>query len=248
MKKSLKDELGLAVPQPKGLLERRSFIKYAGASVGAMALVLAGCKDDVLDEQADANAVAAAKTNEEVDLGSGDTGILNYAYALEQLEAAFYTAVVAHASFAGNFSDTEQIALTDIKNHEIVHREFFKTALGDKAIKDLEVDFSAINFSSRESVLNTARTFEDLGVAAYNGAGNLLTDTNLLLVAGKIVSVEARHASVLRDWLNRKSADFAGDNVVDSNGLDLALMPEDVLKAAQPFIKTKLSGKNLVAP
>ncbi len=28
------------------------------------------------------------------DLGSGDTGVLNYAYALEQLEAAFYTQAV----------------------------------------------------------------------------------------------------------------------------------------------------------
>ena len=28
------------------------------------------------------------------DLGSGDIGILNYAYALEQLEAAFYTMVI----------------------------------------------------------------------------------------------------------------------------------------------------------
>jgi hypothetical protein len=28
-----------------------------------------------------------------VDLGAGDTGVLNYAYALEQLEAAFYTEV-----------------------------------------------------------------------------------------------------------------------------------------------------------
>ncbi len=29
-----------------------------------------------------------------VDLGSGDTGILNYAFTLEQLEAAFYTQVI----------------------------------------------------------------------------------------------------------------------------------------------------------
>ena len=31
----------------------------------------------------------------DVNLGTGDTGVLNYAYALEQLEAAFYTQVVA---------------------------------------------------------------------------------------------------------------------------------------------------------
>jgi hypothetical protein len=30
-----------------------------------------------------------------VDLGIGDIALLNYAYALEQLEAAFYTAIMA---------------------------------------------------------------------------------------------------------------------------------------------------------
>ena len=35
-----------------------------------------------------------------VSLGSGDTGILNYAYALEQLEAAFYAEVMKGGYFA----------------------------------------------------------------------------------------------------------------------------------------------------
>lgn len=218
-----------------GPLKRRSFIKFAGASAGVAALVLTGCDDD---EDMKMN-------NEGVDLGSGDTGILNYAYALEQLEAAFYTMVVSHSAFTTTFSAKEQGILTDIRDHEIAHREFFKTALGSDAIQDLDVDFSAVNFGNRDSVLTTARTFEDLGVSAYNGAGNLLTDGNLLLVAGKIVSVEARHAAAIRNLLNPKSADFAGDNVVDVNGLDGALMPSEVLTAADPFIKTKVNGNNL---
>ena len=52
-----------------------------------------------------------------------------------------------------------------------------------------------MDFNSRDSVLKTARTFEDLGVAAYNGAGQLLERGEYLLLAGKIVSVEARHAT-----------------------------------------------------
>lgn len=218
-----------------GSLKRRSFIKYAGASAGVAALVVTGCNND--DD--------VVPNNDAVDLGSGDTGILNYAYALEQLEAAFYTTVVSHAMFSTTFSAKEQAILTDIRDHEIAHREFFKTALGNNAIQDLEVDFSAVNFGNRDSVLNTAKTFEDLGVSAYNGAGNLLTDVNLLLVAGKIVSVEARHAAAIRDLLNPKSADFAGDNAVDAMGLDGALMPAEVLTAADPFIKTKVNFSNL---
>ena len=216
-------------------LKRRAFIKYASASAGVAALIITGCDDD--DNK--------MNNNEGVDLGSGDTGILNYAYALEQLEAGFYIMVVSHSAFTSIFSAEEQTILMDIRDHEIAHREFFKTALAANAIADLEVDFSSINFGNRESVLNTAKTFEDLGVAAYNGAGNLLTDGNLLLVAGKIVSVEARHAAAIRDLLNPKSADFAGDDVIDMNGLDLALMPSEVLTAADPFIKTKVIGTNL---
>lgn len=216
------------------VLKRRAFIKYAGASAGVAALVITGCDED--DTPANDNGV---------DLGSGDTGILNYAYALEQLEAAFYTAVTGNAAFSTIFSAEEQVILTDIRDHEIAHREFLKAALMGNAIGDLEVDFSSVNFGDRASVLNTAKTFEDLGVAAYNGAGNLLEDVNLLLVAGKIVSVEARHAAAIRDLLNPKSADFAGNDVVDAMGLDGAKMPVEVLTAADPFIKTKVNGNNL---
>jgi Ferritin-like domain len=219
----------------RSVLKRRAFIKYAGASAGIAALIVTGCDDDNDN-----------KTNDKgVDLGSGDTGILNYAYALEQLEAAFYVTVVSNAAFSTIFSAEEQAILTDIRDHEIAHREFFKAALQGNAIGDLEVDFTSVNFANRESVLNTAKTFEDLGVAAYNGAGNLLVDGNLLLVAGKIVSVEARHAAAIRDLLNPKSADFAGNDVVDAMGLDGAMMPSDVLTAADPFIKTKVTANNL---
>jgi hypothetical protein len=217
------------------VLKRRAFIKYAGASAGIAALIITGCDDDKDNKINDSG----------VDLGSGDPGILNYAYALEQLEAAFYTTAVSSAAFTTIFSAEEQAILTDIRDHEIAHREFFKAALGSNAIGDLEVDFSSVNFANRESVLNTAKTFEDLGVAAYNGAGNLLTDGNLLLVAGKIVSVEARHAAVIRDLLNPKSADFAGNDAVDTMGLDGAKMPSEVLTAADPFIKTKITASNL---
>ena len=120
---------------------------------------------------------------------------MNYAYALEQLEAAFYTQV--SMTPYSNIDPMEAALLADIRDHEIVHREFFKSALGSKAIQALEVNFAAIDFSSRDSVLGTAKAFEDLGVSAYNGAGKLITDPGYLTLAGKIVSVEARHAAYI---------------------------------------------------
>lgn len=212
-------------------LKRRSFLQYAGAGAAGVALIAAGCKKDN----------NSGMSNGGVDLGSGDIGILNYAYALEQLEAAFYDAVVK-TPYA-NISATELALLTDIRDHELAHREFFKKALGTSAIQALEVNFSSINFSVRQNVLATAKAFEDLGVSAYNGAGKLIKSADYLVIAGKIVSVEARHAALIRDLIDNGS--FAGSDVIDANGLDVARAPKDVLGMAQAFIKTTINGNNL---
>lgn len=180
---------------------------------------------------------------ETVDLGSGDAGILNYAYALEQLEAAFYTQVMANP-YSGITTAESQI-LSDIKNHEIAHRDFFKAALGSNAIKSLSVNFSAIDFTNRASVLGAAKAFEDLGVSAYNGAGKLLVSSDYLTLAGKIVSVEARHAAAIRQLLDSSPKSFAGDDIIDANGLDKARTPSEVLNIAKDYLTTKVSGNNL---
>ena len=234
--KEQQSESGL--PMLPGQLEpvrvgRRLFLRYAGALTAGGA-ILSAC-----DDTENPTTVLAP-----VDLGSGDIGILNYAYALEQLEAAFYTQVIA-SPYTG-ITDAEKTLLTDIRDHEIIHREFFKAALGTNAISALVPNFKTINFTDRSSVLNTAKTFEDLGVSAYNGAGPLITDVNYLAIAGKIVSVEARHAAAIRDLLNPKSADFAGDDVVTpSNGLDQTRSPATVLPLAQPFVRTQITANSL---
>lgn len=222
------------LPATKGFLnaslQRRSFLQFAGAGVAGIALTAVGCKKD-----------GTQKMDDGVDLGSGDIGILNYAYALEQLEAAFYEAVVK-TPYTG-ITPTELTFLTDIRDHEKAHRDFFKAAIGAQAIPALEVDFSTINFSDKTSVLSTAKAFEDLGVSAYNGAGNLIKNPDYLVLAGKIVSVEARHAALIRDLI--ENGTFANMEVVDVNGLDKARKPLDVLAIAQTYIKTKINGSNL---
>ncbi|CAA9466664.1 MAG: FIG00908668: hypothetical protein [uncultured Segetibacter sp.] len=210
-------------------LSRRKFLNYAGAASGAV-LFAAGCKKDDNNMQ-----------NDGVDLGSGDVGILNYAYALEQLEAAFYIQVIA-TPYA-NITDDEKALLTDIRDHEIAHREFFKAALAGAAIPALEVDFSSIDFTKRDSVLGTAKAFEDLGVSAYNGAGPLITSKDYLTLAGKIVSVEARHAAFIRDLIAPGS--FVGPDVIDAKGMEISKSPSMVLEVAGKYIKTKINASNL---
>lgn len=229
-----REQLPVGSPVEKKV-NRRDFMRFAGifgvsvAALGSMT-ALNGCKKD-----------DTTGSSSGVNLGSGDTGVLNYAYALEQLEAAFYTKVVS-SPYSG-MSSAETAYLTDIRDHEIAHREFFKKALGANAIAALDVDFSSINFGSRDSVLATSKAFEDLGVSAYNGAGKLLSDPNNLLVAGKIVSVEARHAALIRDLIAYNS--FADNTAVDSNGLDMARTPSQVLSIAGSYIKTKIDASHL---
>ncbi|CAL1521208.1 ferritin-like domain-containing protein [Chitinophaga sp. MM2321] len=219
-------------------IQRRNFLKYMGlgsAFITATTLVASCKKND------DNNNMPG----EGVSLGSGDIAVLNYAYALEQLEAAFYTQVVS-SQYAG-ISPMEVQYFTDIRNHEIGHREFLKAALSTNAIVGLEVDFSSIDFSKRDSVLGTAKAFEDLGVSAYNGAGQYFSNTaagqTYLGLAGKIVSVEARHAAYIRDLISNGT--FAGDDVVNADGLDKSRTPADVFAIAGTYVKTKIDTNTL---
>ena len=213
---------------------RRKFFGILGTGT-ALVLTAAACKKQT------PNPGGSHNGNGGVNLGSGDIGILNYAYSLEQLEAAFYTQLIA-TPYSG-ISSVEMSYLKDVRDHEIAHREFFKAALGSMAIQKLEVNFSSINFKDRTSVLGTAKAFEDLGVSAYNGAGKLITNPDYLTLAGKIVSVEARHAALIRDLIMPGS--FADMTAVDSNGLDGARTPDQVLSIAGAYIKTKLDASNL---
>src|SRR6478672_10615295 len=199
---------------------RRNFLKALG--VGGTILVLPGvfaaCSDD--------DNITGPTGPVSLNLAT-DTGILNYAFALEQLEAAFYTAVVASTAF-GTMTAEQKEVMTDLRNHEVAHRELLAAVLGSAKIGNLALNQTTVSsaISSTASILKNAEAFEDLGVSAYNGAGKYLQDAGNLLLAGKIVSVEARHAAAIRDL--REAAGitagaatgtrFAGDDVVISTG------------------------------
>ena len=210
-------------------MARRSFLRYAGAGVAAAGLMTAAsCHKDRM------------VYNNGIDIGIGDVGILNFAYALEQLEAAFYIQVAA-SPYSG-ITAFETARLTDIRDHEVCHMQFFKAALGTNGIATLTPDFSSINFSSRASVLAAAQAFEDTGVAAYNGAAYQIQSATYLTLAGKIVSVEARHASFIRDLINPGS--FGDTTILDGNGMDQAKTIAQVLPIANTYLKTKVNASN----
>ncbi|TDG36923.1 ferritin-like domain-containing protein [Pedobacter changchengzhani] len=221
-------------------LGRRSFLQFAGASAAGVALLAAGCSKDRGDLSMPTMGGATLDFKD-------DFGVLNYAYALEQLEAAFYIKVASALPSA--FTTQQKAYFQDIQFHELAHREFFKNALGTAAIGSLEVDFSSIDFTSASSVLAASMAFEDLGVAAYNGAGVRIKTDAYLTLAGKIVSVEARHAAYIRDQISNGSfADLGTLSALGSdnaNALDGALTPDKVLAIAGKYIKTKINVINL---
>ncbi|HET7457742.1 MAG TPA: ferritin-like domain-containing protein [Gemmatimonadaceae bacterium] len=207
---------------------RRGFLKLlgVGGTVVLLPSMFAACNSDK------STGIGSLGGGATLDL-STDTGILNYAYALEQLEAAFYVAAVGASSF-GSLSAAEQELVADVRNHEVIHREFFKAVLGSSAIGALKTNSTTVTaaLSSRANMLATARKLEDTGVAAYNGAGKYLKTADYLVVAGKIVSVEARHAAAFRDVLDSGTGrNFAGNDAVNAQGLDLKAEPSDVLAA-----------------
>ena len=240
---------------------RRKFLKVGGLAMAGSSLLLYSCSedDDTMppDPDPDPDPNPEPPVEEAFDLGSGDVGILNYAYALEQLEAQFYMNVLDSAFFT-SASPEIKLIFEDLYAHEVIHRELFKEAIGaavddaSQVLPDLEFDFNSVDFTSAASVLGTAQLLEDTGVQAYNGAGHLLTNPTYLLLAGKIVSVEARHAAAIRDLNSEDPQAFASDDILISLGdtgmaYDKATPPADIIAAVGDtnFITTEFTANNL---
>lgn len=217
---------------------RRDFLRAAG--LGGAALALAACGTGAESRPEPTGPLAAVTNANGVTLDfANEVDVLNYAYALEQLEAAFYARVTSDPNFGAAFAPNERRVLSDLTAHEAIHREFLKAAIPAGArIPSLAVDFGGIDFGSRASVLAAARDFEDLGVTAYNGAARYIKTSAYLTLAGKIVSVEARHASAIRDLLQPRTGAFAPAD------FDGARTPEEVLAAAGAYIVGTITVKN----
>jgi hypothetical protein len=135
---------------------------------------------------------------------------LNFALTLEYLEAEFYANAVASSGLVPAGAATG--AIQTIANHEAAHVAFLKTAItasGGVPVAKPTFDFTAGNgsnngpfagvFSNYGLFLAVAQVFEDTGVRAYKGqAANLMGNNDVLTAALNIHSVEARHASHIR--------------------------------------------------
>jgi rubrerythrin len=216
---------------------RREFLRLVGLG-GAIALLpgfAIACGSDAVTGPS--NDVPASGNPLLIDFAQGDVAILQFALVLEQLEAEFYSRVVSAFS-TSNIAASEQAVLTEIRNHELAHREFLTATLGGDAGFTSTATFRGLNFSDRTTVLAAAKLLEDLGVAAYNGLAQYLTGTDNLLALAKIVSVEARHASTIRDLIEPRTTAFA------PKAADEVFRPAKVAATVQTNLVDKLGFAN----
>ena len=137
--------------------------------------------------------------------------VFNFALTLEYLEAGFYQNGINRGS--GLIPTTaDQQAIITIGTHENEHVNFLTAAIkaaGGTPVAKPVFDYSAGGgtgtgpfadvFTNYETFLAVAQTFEDTGVRAYKGqAPNLVKGGAYLTAALNIHSVEARHASHVR--------------------------------------------------
>lgn len=174
---------------------------------------------------------------------------LLFAYLLENLEAEFYKKVVSTAAVIGVPGGAPLMAMTTIRDHEVAHVNFLRTALQSLSVTVPTYTAASFDFSGGRGsgtgpfaahatnygvMLAVAQAFEDTGVRAYKGqAPRLINNNDVLTAALQIHSVEARHAAHIR-YMRRGLGQLVPNGVV--------LQPW--ITAAQSGIDTGNAGVN----
>ena len=185
----MKNELN----QLDSIASRRSFFTKSAVLFGASAL---------------ASKIVLAQTTTPP-TSSTDIDILNYALALENLEAAFYVQGLARFGasdfnnslytpvFGSKINGNVLTYVQAIRDHELAHVSALVstiTSLGGTPAAACTYNFGVNNVND---FLMVAMALENTGVMAYDGAIAMITNPDVKQAAATIATVEARHASYL---------------------------------------------------
>lgn len=195
-------------------MDRRSFMKGS-------ALVIPGA----VGIQMLSTRFAFAQSSDFAD----DVDVLNYALTLEFLESEFYRQGNATNLLSGKEAEYAQTIGADEDAHVAAISDTIKK-IGGTPIEAPGVDFGDA-FSNRDSFLNTAHTFENLGVGAYLGAAGFIKNKDILQAAAGIFGVEARHAAIIGNML-----DLEPEGGVYMGSTETGIPKDEVLAAATPFL------------
>lgn len=165
-----------------------------------------------------------------------DLTVLQFAFVLEQLETQFYQQAIqkyqpqdfTNAGYSSADVAVEQ--LKQIQSDEATHTSVLQstiTSAGGTPLTSCKFDFTSA-LTDVSTTMAVARVVEMVGVGAYLGAASLVQDPQLLTAAASILTVEARHQTMLNI--------LGGSTTAIPGAFDLPLKPEQVLAIASPFI------------
>ena len=189
---------------------RRNFLKVAGLTgIGLTGAAVLGNKLALNEQKVEAASIS-------------DTDVINFALNLEYLEGEFYAvstygATLVQLGVITAMDETgpttggmrvpdfaklpEAFLASALRDDEIKHITFLRSVLGSAAVKKPAINLNALGygFANVNEWLKLARQFEDVGLSAYLGAINLISQSPYLPVAAAILATEAQHSGSIRD-------------------------------------------------
>lgn len=174
---------------------RRDFLRAAAVGGAAVAIpsFLTSCKVG----ETSLGTTGPAGPLLTIDFATGDTAYLKFLSIFKQVQADLYVKTLATFS-TSDFSATQQALFTEIRNHEVIHRDTLAGILGTANAVKVTPKWT-LNFKKATEIFGQAIIFEDVSIGLYNGMlQHLLSSANITLLL-EIQSVEARHSAALRD-------------------------------------------------
>jgi hypothetical protein len=218
-------------------ISRRDFltrVAFGGTVLALPQLIVSACTDVI------GNPTESAT----LDL-STDPGVLNYFYAISQLQSDFWTRAQLNR-FPG-ITTAESTAFIFLMSQTTSQRNWLQAYQTVGRVTDvLTFDFSGVNFTSRSTSMGTGIAIQDAASQAYAGGIKYLKSADNILLASKLASIAARHSAMLRDFGDlfaggTTRAAFAGDDIIGSTGLEPAASAADVIANLQKYFQTTLS-------
>jgi len=142
-----------------------------------------------------------------------DPTVLNFAFAVEELEADFFNRVTRSGGYDA-LSGEQRALFSLIAVQDETHKELLESLRPEFQAKDAGT-FETYNtsesrrpriftypaLSTRDEVLKTALDIKENALYTYHGAVGLVGNKKLLAKAVAIAGVEGRHASALRQLM-----------------------------------------------
>ncbi|KAI9809344.1 MAG: hypothetical protein M1825_002636 [Sarcosagium campestre] len=160
-----------------------------------------------------------------------DADILNYALTLEHLESTFYKQGLQNFTqedfISAGFDETFFKNIQTVAGDEAAHVDFLTKALTAAGGKPVEPCTYAFPVTDVKSFVTVSSVLEGVGASAYLGAAASIAAKDTLTAAGSILTVEARHSSLLRLALKQDPVPQA---------FDVPLSLNEVFTLASAFI------------